>query len=194
VTGARALPNGRLLSWSQDNILRLWDGDTGAALATLKGHTNMVYGALALPDGRLLSWSGDKTLRLWDGATGAAIATLEGHTERVTGARALPNGRLLSWSEDLTLRTWDSTNGAPLKCTYKLGRTGYGRGLALSHAGHLTRWHADGNWKADHLIPDGTLVALCDKHLAILHLHQGNRRVSVEEAERLILSDRVEPT
>ncbi len=47
-------------------------------------------------------------------------------------------------------------------------------------------WHTDGDWATDHLLPDGTLVARCDKHLAILHLHRGNRRVSIEEAEALL--------
>ena len=46
-------------------------------------------------------------------------------------------------------------------------------------------WHADGDWTADLLLPDGALVARCDKHLAILHLHHGSRRVSVKAAEAL---------
>jgi WD40 repeat protein len=37
VGGALALDSGRLLSWSNDNTLRLWDADTGAALAVFAG-------------------------------------------------------------------------------------------------------------------------------------------------------------
>ena len=67
VYGVLSLPDGRLLSWSTDRTLRLWDVGSGAPLATLEGHTDSVEGALTLPDGRLLSWSfGDNTLRLWD--------------------------------------------------------------------------------------------------------------------------------
>ena len=219
VYGALALPDGRLLSWSGDHTLRLWDGATGAALATLEGHTRGMFGALALPDGRLLSWSRDRALRMWDGATGAALVPPERHTDSVEGAFALPDGRLLSWSDDDTLRLWDGTTGAPLDCVdrtevhthpalYLARRTamspdtvqqhtfaqGNPRGLALFQPGHTTRWHTDGGWKADHLLPDGTIIAHCGKHLAILHLHHGNRRMSVEEAERLPLPDRVEPT
>jgi hypothetical protein len=33
--------------------LRLWDGQSGACLASLEGHTNVVAGVQALADGRL---------------------------------------------------------------------------------------------------------------------------------------------
>ncbi|MCX6901610.1 MAG: DUF4062 domain-containing protein, partial [Verrucomicrobia bacterium] len=114
VEGALALSDGRLLSWSDDNTLRLWDSQSGACRAVLEGHTDMVKGALALSDGRLLSWSLDKTLRLWDGQSGASLAVLEGHTSFVKGALALSDGRLLSWSGDQTLRLWDGQSGASL--------------------------------------------------------------------------------
>ena len=79
VEGALQLSDGRLLSWSgigsirlslppelwsKDNTLILWSVPTGAPLAVLKGHTDVVMGALQLVDGRLLSWSEDKMLIL----------------------------------------------------------------------------------------------------------------------------------
>ncbi|HPA17496.1 MAG TPA: DUF4062 domain-containing protein, partial [Verrucomicrobiae bacterium] len=78
VNSALALPGGRILSWSRDNTLRLWDGGSGAPLAVLERHVGNVRGALALGDDRLLSWSEDATLRLWDGRSGAPLAVLEG--------------------------------------------------------------------------------------------------------------------
>ena len=112
VKGALVLPNGRILSWSQDNTLRLWDEESGACVAVLDGHTGSVIGAQVLPDGRILSWSGDKTLRFWDGDTGTCVAVLDGHTGWVIGAQILPDGRILSWSGDKTLRFWDGDSGA----------------------------------------------------------------------------------
>jgi WD40 repeat protein len=61
------LSDGRLLSASVDNTLRLWRATPQgyAALATVRGHTGAVTGVQVLDDGRLLSWSRDHTLRLW---------------------------------------------------------------------------------------------------------------------------------
>jgi WD40 repeat protein len=60
------LADGRVISGSFDNTLRLWDIESGACVKTLAGHTNSVYCVVQLADGRVLSGSGDKTLRLWD--------------------------------------------------------------------------------------------------------------------------------
>jgi hypothetical protein len=76
VDGAQVLPDGRVLSCSQDHTLRLWDGQSGSPLAVLEGHTDWVNGAQVLPDGRVLSWSWDRTLRLWDGQSGAPLAVI----------------------------------------------------------------------------------------------------------------------
>ena len=110
VNGALYSPDGRrILSWSKDKTLRLWDAATGAAIGEPLRHEDIVWGALYSPDGRrILSWSSDKTLRLWDAATGAAIGEPLQHEGAVIGAVYSPDGkRILSWSSDKTLRLWD---------------------------------------------------------------------------------------
>lgn len=156
---------------------RLWDGGCSprtTTLATLEGHISWVEGALALPDGRLLSWSGDATLRLWDGPTGTAIATVA----QAAAHRTHP---------DLH-RAWREAEAPTVVCSAAaaLGGRGHPRLWLYAPIDTAIPWHADGNWIADHLLPDGTLVARRDKHLAILHLHHGRRRVSIEEAEALL--------
>ncbi len=77
----------RILSWSEDKTLRLWDAATGAPIGAPMTHEGPVKGAQFDKDGRrILSWSEDRTLRLWDAATGAAIGAPMTHEGSVTGA------------------------------------------------------------------------------------------------------------
>jgi WD40 repeat protein len=91
-----------------DNTARVWDARTGAALATLWGHTDEVFGATFSPDGsRVVTASADNTARLWDATTGAALATLSKHTDRVVSAAFSPDGsRVVTASLDRTARVW----------------------------------------------------------------------------------------
>ena len=114
VNSALALTDGRLLSWSWDNTLRLWDAQNGACLVVLRGHAGPVTGALAFVNGQLLSWSWDNTLRLWNRLDGSCVTAFLGHTASVNGALASADRRLLSWSNDRTLRLWESQSGTCL--------------------------------------------------------------------------------
>jgi serine/threonine protein kinase len=138
INGAIELSDGRLLSWSWDKTLRLWDS-TGQSLATLEGHTSAVRSAIELRDGRLLSWGNENTLRLWD-SSGQPLASLEGHSSWVVGATELRDGRLLSWSNDPSLRLWDST-GQPLATLD--GHTSFVWGAIELSDGRLLSWSSD---------------------------------------------------
>ena len=63
------LPDGRIVSGSDDSTLRIWTKGTGGAWSSeeLKGHTGNVLCLQALPDGRIVSVSYDGTIRIWDG-------------------------------------------------------------------------------------------------------------------------------
>jgi hypothetical protein len=65
----------RILTASFDGTARLWDGSSGAILATLSGHTALLWRARFSPDGaHVVTASDDGTARLWDAETGAAGA------------------------------------------------------------------------------------------------------------------------
>ena len=120
ISGALPLPDSKILSFSADRTLRLWDAISGDCLAVLKGHTGIVTHALSISGCRILTWlqggavgyPNDSTPRLWDTETRVCCAALKGHTEQVLGALSLSDSRILTWSEDTTLRLWDAETGA----------------------------------------------------------------------------------
>jgi WD40 repeat protein len=67
----QALPDGRIISGSRDNTIRIWSRESSGTWSSevLEGHSDYDYFNClqALPDGRIISGSGDNTIRIWDG-------------------------------------------------------------------------------------------------------------------------------
>ena len=66
----------RIATAGQDNMIRIWDSQSGAQVATLRGHESAVYSVCFSPDGRRLVSGGDypdNTLRLWNVALAEQI-------------------------------------------------------------------------------------------------------------------------
>jgi WD40 repeat protein len=103
----------RILSWSDDDTLRLWNVPTGDQIGPAMKHEGDINGALLMRrDSRILSWSDDHTLRLWDTATGRQIGPAMKHEGSVVGALVTRDEtHILSWSVDHTLRLWDAGTG-----------------------------------------------------------------------------------
>lgn len=114
VKGARMLKSGKILSWSFDSSLRIWDNN-GVLMRTLQGHTREINGAIEISDDKILSWSEDNILIIWQGMTGKSIHILKGHSGAVKGAFVFPNGNVLSWSSDGTMRIWECADGSCIK-------------------------------------------------------------------------------
>ena len=132
----------RVLSWSLDNSLRLWDVEAGTCLLALEGHSKRVRGARVLPDeGRAVSFSDDGAARVWDLETGDCLQELVGHDgKNVEDAVLLGGGRLATCGRDRakTVKVWDMDSGACL--------------LTLSgHKRYVRRLHA---------LPDGQLLSI----------------------------------
>src|SRR5262249_32613530 len=68
VSGCRFTPDGRrLLSWSHDGALHLWDPNVSRPLTTFSGHKDRITAAAVSPDGQwAASASRDPVLKLWD--------------------------------------------------------------------------------------------------------------------------------
>jgi WD40 repeat protein/predicted Ser/Thr protein kinase/tetratricopeptide (TPR) repeat protein len=116
----------------QPAVVRLWDADTGAPRATLRGHQSAdtrpgLWGVLSLAfsrDGKLLASGGqDGVIKLWDVASGTERATLRGHKGGVNSLAFTPDGRTLAsaggieWVEykagstHSELKLWDVATG-----------------------------------------------------------------------------------
>jgi RNA polymerase sigma factor (sigma-70 family) len=111
-------PNNRqALSGGKENVMRLWDVDTGKELRRFEGHTNWVSVVRFSPDGRrALSGSVDHTARLWEVETGKELLRFRGHTGTVDGVALSPDGRqLLTGSHDHTVRLWDAETAKELR-------------------------------------------------------------------------------
>ena len=66
VDGAKLLKDGRILSWSKDGTLRLWDGESGEPVGIMEGHTAEVSGVEIITGWRyflVLGW--DYTIVEW---------------------------------------------------------------------------------------------------------------------------------
>ncbi|MDX2031636.1 MAG: AAA-like domain-containing protein [Blastocatellia bacterium] len=96
-----------------DRQIRLWDSTDGSLLASLPGHTQLIWEIAFSPDGTMLaSSSWDRTVRFWDLATRREIGRLQGHTDNVTGIAFSPDGKTLaSAGWDKQVKLWDLSTG-----------------------------------------------------------------------------------
>jgi WD40 repeat protein len=106
----------RVISASEDYLLKVWDLASGRVLATLEGHTYGVTACAVTPSGRrVVSASNDRTLRVWDLDAGRALATFHGHAGAVNACVVTPDGRrVVSASDDRTLKVWELDTGRVL--------------------------------------------------------------------------------
>lgn len=140
LTGALELIDGRILTWSIDNTLRIWTSD-GTCRVQLVGHTGAVIGAAELSDGMILSWSADKTLRIWDASSGRPMGKLEGHGDWGLEAIELTGGKILFWSSPCPdLHIWDTISGGTSKFE---GHCAWVRGAIELEDERILSWSQD---------------------------------------------------
>ena len=101
----------RLATWAWDNVLRVWDLDTGASIAALEGHTDGISSAAFSPDGtRVVSGSYDRTVRIWSLGTRKTTTAVAQHEAEVNAVAFAPDGlRVASAGSDKVVRVWDVT-------------------------------------------------------------------------------------
>ena len=105
------LPDGRIVSGSWDQTVRIWNAISGDCERILEGHSGQVWALSILPDGRIVSGSADKTVRIWNAISGDCERILKGHSGGVNEVRALSGGRLLSKDWDDRCLLWLPVEG-----------------------------------------------------------------------------------
>jgi WD40 repeat protein/sterol desaturase/sphingolipid hydroxylase (fatty acid hydroxylase superfamily) len=103
---------GRIVSGSEDGLVKVWDAATGHETMTCTGHTRPVCGVALSPDGHcLVSGSQDRTVRVWDAATGQEKLLLKGHTGPVQSVALSPDGRNVVSAGWAAAKVWDAATG-----------------------------------------------------------------------------------
>lgn len=102
----------RLLSWSLDQTVRVWDMESGAQLLLLR-HDQVVNGASWNRDEtRILTW--DASVQVWDAQTGALEMRLEHDAPIQKAAWNRDESRLLAWAGANAVYIWDVRTRTPL--------------------------------------------------------------------------------
>lgn len=111
VMAAAWSPDGqRIVTASQDKVVRVWNADGTGKPREFSGHTDDVRAAAWSPDGqRIATGSIDNTVRIWNADGVGEPIVLGGHTNWVRSVAWSPDGkRLLTASHDYTARIWNA--------------------------------------------------------------------------------------
>jgi WD40 repeat protein len=139
-----------LASGSWDKTIKLWNWETGEAIATFTGHTKPILSIAISPDGQILaSGSWDKTIKLWQIETGELITTMTDHSapvecvafspplmwEKKSAKKIASDFILASGSLDGTIKLWQGNSGKLIQSL--TAHTDGVRGLAFSPDGEI---------------------------------------------------------
>ncbi|XP_075886200.1 apoptotic protease-activating factor 1 isoform X3 [Nelusetta ayraudi] len=94
-------PDTKLLSWSFDGSVKLWDVESGEKLQDIEAHQGAILSCHVSPDGRLFSTtSADKSAKMWNSESWQCLHTLAGHQECVRSCRFSWDSRRLATGDD----------------------------------------------------------------------------------------------
>jgi WD40 repeat protein len=117
VNHASFSPDGRRIATaSQDNIVRVWNAESGKIEIELNVGTGSIRSVMFNFDGKYLVAScDDQTARIWSLGGGEVIAVLRGHEDGLYYAEFSPNGELvMTAGQDQKAHIWEFSTGKTL--------------------------------------------------------------------------------
>lgn len=136
MTEACYSPDGnKVVTWTIDGYLRLWDGSSGNLIFGFQAHKNSILGVRFSRDGNMfftMSW--DNTVKVWDSHSGTLISELKGHEGELTGGSFSPDGQyVVTISSDNSLKQWNTRTGELLYTFFSIDHSDY---LVMDRDGH----------------------------------------------------------
>jgi len=113
IAGVTVLADDRVLSWSSDKTICIWEFDDFPWSDGFEPPHTTVYETWALGGARLATTGADRRVVIWDMATGTERRRLEGHTDVVLNTIQDDQDGIWTASNDNTVRYWPAA-GEPL--------------------------------------------------------------------------------
>jgi WD40 repeat protein len=107
--GATFISGGRLMTLSDDNVVRLWDAETGQELSRWR-HSSALTSPVASGEGNLMTMEDEYTLKIWDSRTGQASLTLTDPSSKIT-AFTYDGWRVFTGHDNGEIKLWDLATG-----------------------------------------------------------------------------------
>ncbi|MFE3228141.1 TIR domain-containing protein [Nocardia sp. NPDC059228] len=177
------LPDGNRLVATADSGLRLWDTESGVAIAETPDqvHNTAFAVAVAPGGGMVVSGGYDKLVHFWDATTlQPAGSALSGHDSTVSAVAFSADGRVVSGSSDGTIRLWDVVSRQPIGNPL-IGHHSAVKGVGFNPGGREVLSGGDDTvrvWNAD-AAGSGTVIAADDTSILSVHYSaDGTRLVS----------------
>ncbi|XP_005991379.1 apoptotic protease-activating factor 1 isoform X2 [Latimeria chalumnae] len=139
VKNFKLLDNKRLLSWSFDGTVKVWDITSGEVMQDFACHDGAVLCCDVSPNGTMFSsTSADKTAKVWSFSNPVPLYVLEGHKDCVRSCRFSWNSKFLATGDDDgEIRIWKVSNGKLLNICPKDA----GNSTESKHGGWVTDLH-----------------------------------------------------